>query len=149
MSKTNKRKKDYFVKLGAHNTFVSENDRLIRFSFRYFRSGNHQGESFEEWEKEQILADLNEKLKAFSNKSKEELKRDGTLEVYGAYPRNSGFDKPKDIDGSLVEWSRFRITGRRRLIGFFIKKQQEKETVFYVVFLDKEHQFAISEKSHT
>lgn len=149
MSKTNNRKLRYIQSISDMNDFVEKNNKLLRFNLKYYRPVDNNGDSFEGWQKDQILDDLNNKLKDFSRKTKEELLRDGTLELYGGYPDNSQFEKPKDIDGEYVVWSRLRITGRRRLIGFFMKNNSNTEDVFYVVFLDKEHVFAPSKKRHT
>lgn len=141
-------KSQYLATLDQVDEFLNEN---IVFNFKYFIYGNDVGESFEEWEGEGILADLNNKLKNFSGKTKAELLRDGTLEIYGAYPKDSKFIKPKTLVFAGIQWARFRITGRRRLIGFFLEDKVLKSTssenfrnVFFIVFLDKDHMFAPS-----
>ena len=114
------------------------------FNFKFFRSGEKYGEKFEEWEQEAILADLNNKLKNFSGKTKEVLLMDGTLEIYKHYPLGSRFEQPKALKSLSINWARLRITGRRRLIGFFMQEYMSEKfrNIFYIVFLDKEHKFA-------
>ena len=66
------------------------------------------------------------------------------LKVYGEFPANSQFKIPKHIIGE-VEWGTIqRIGGQKpRLAGYIIG------SVFYPVFLDKDHLFFVSKKKHT
>ena len=122
MSKKNNPTKEKYIQQISErgNLLDSVRDKLL-FNFKYFQYGEESGESFEEWEREEILADLNNKLKEFSEKTRQELQIDGTLEIYGDCPKGSEFKKPKALDISEIEWSRLRITGIRRLAGFFLK----------------------------
>ena len=63
------------------------------------------------------------------------------LKVYGEFPKHSEFSKPSFIEGE-VEWGTIqRIGGQKpRLAGYIIG------SVFYPVFLDKEHKFYPSTK---
>ncbi len=161
MSKKTNTKKEAFLKREAERgDFYKKNRSYISFNFKYFTYGDGYGQSFEEWEKDQLLSDLCEKLKAFSGKSRTELIQDRILEIYNiGYPKGSEFKKPNALMGIDIDWARFRIDGKKRLIGFFMKNYgltdeggAEKENyrdVFYVVFLDKEHQFAPAPKKHT
>ena len=69
---------------------------------------------------------------------------------YKDLPQNSVFAMPKSIhcDGRM-EWARLRMTGRRRVAGFFSKGNDRESDVFYVVFPDQEHQFYPSVKKQT
>lgn len=119
MSKrTNLRKEKFLQGQKQFGAFYDEHSKWIRFNFKFYSFGDKQGESFEEWEKEQILAELNNKLKDYCSKSKIELINDSILELYSNYPVDSGYDMPKALDGMNVQWARLSITGRRRLIGF-------------------------------
>lgn len=150
MSKTNKKKQQYLDSLDNTNIQFENEKSFIRFNFNYYRFENDGCDSFEQWQKDEILADLNNKLKNFSGKSKIELINDKTLEIYTCYPEGSEFEHPKDIQDEYVDWARLRLTGRRRLIGFFRKAKLELDNnVFYIVFLDKNHRFAPSNKRNT
>lgn len=149
MSKrSNPRKKEYLKSIADFQNFSISTDEEISFNFRYYRFGEEGGESFEEWEKEQILADLNTKLKHFSEKKKKELIMDRTLELYSRYPFESNFKMPSDLSGYHIRWARLRVTGKRRLIGFFAEPglEEKEQNTFYIVFLDKDHRFAPSRK---
>ena len=67
----------------------------------------------------------------------------------GRIERKESKNKPKGLSVSELEWSRLRITGRRRLAGFFLKGEhvdKNSRNIFYVVFLDKNHEFAPSSR---
>lgn len=156
MPKKNKTKTDFLNNLGMNNEIINQAAEVISFNYRYFQYGEKGGQSFEEWEKEKYLSDLNNKLKNFSAKKKQELIQEGTLELYTSYPQDSLFEIPRALVGRDLSWARFRITGARRLIGFFLKKPREDSLVdlghnwrdiFFVVFLDKDHEFAPYSKS--
>ena len=70
-----------------------------------------------------------------------EAKEKRLLKVYGDFPTNSKFSIPTYITGD-VQWSTIqRIGGQKpRLAGYIIG------SVFYPVFLDKDHQFYPSTK---
>lgn len=151
MSKRNKTKIEYLQSVENKNVFVRRLSNNITFNLKYFQSGDGSGQSFEEWQKDEILADLNNKLKSFSEKKKHELLMDGTLELYTSYPKDSLFDRPRALKDVEIKWARLRLTGARRLIGFFIPdrmlvnvsdESQCLKDVFYIVFLDKNHDFA-------
>lgn len=156
MSKTNKTKAEYLRSIENKNEFVKKLSNNIAFNLKYFQSGTGAGQSFEEWEHDKLLADLNNKLKGFSEKKKQELLMDGTLEIYRSYPKDSRFNKPIALKDAEITWARLRLTGARRLIGFFVSQNMLNESnpedahalkdVFYIVFLDKNHDFAPYEK---
>lgn len=61
---------------------------------------------------------------------------------YGEFPKNSGFKYPRHIEKD-VNWAALHITGQNVLGGFIYGN------TFFVVFLDKDHQFWITKKKHT
>ena len=151
-SKRNPTKEKYLQGLVELNQFAQSLADKITFNFKFFQFGDNGGQSFEDWQREEILADLNNKLKDFSGKTILELQQDRTLEIYTEYPKGSKFSIPAMLASAKIKWARLRITGRRRVIGFFLILDKaviagaDKNT-FYVVFLDKKHEFAPSKKS--
>ena len=144
----NPKKQAYLQDITERNSFIETLSSRIAFNFKFFQFGDKGGQSFEEWEREEILADLNNKLKDYSSKTVLELQQDRTLEIYPEYPRGSKFEQPEILRSMNIVWCRLRITGRRRLIGFFHKASTEgNRNVFYIVFLDKNHDFAPSSKN--
>ena len=152
-SKKNAVKAEYLRQIEERNKFLLWNAEKIVFNFRYFISGKGFGQSFEEWQAEGILAEYNKKLKEYSRKTIRELIAEGILEIYGEYPGDSGFKRPEALKYVGISWGRLRLTGRRRLIGCMCKAESTEDKalggdtrIFYVVFLDKEHEFAPSRK---
>ena len=145
--RANKRKAEYLASLSDKTGTLKESAKNIVFNFKFFCFGKTGGQSFSEWEREKILSDLNNKLKDFSCKTVEELRTDGTLELYDDYPKGSIFKCPAILTDMDIIWSRLRLTGRRRLIGFFSQQETQQRKIFYVVFLDKNHEFAPSSKN--
>ena len=76
--------------------------------------------------------------------TRQEAVQQGLLKVYGDFPENSHFKIPPHIKGK-VSWGTIRKIGgqKPRLAGYII------ESVFYPVFLDKDHLFYPSTKKHT
>ena len=111
--KPNKNKAEYLKHLADKADILKESAKNIVFNFKFFCYGRTWGQSFEEWEREQILADLNNKLKNFSGRTVEELRTDGTLELYDGYPKGSCFSCPPILSGVTVVWSRLRLTARQ------------------------------------
>lgn len=149
MSKTNAAKNQYIKQINEKNVFIGRLSDLLLFSFKYYQHYDG-GQSFEEWESAKILADLNNKIHDFSGKTKNELLNDRTLELYDSYPKGSKFTKPKALAETNITWARLRLTGGRRLAGFFVNDalldKADKKDIFYIVFLDRNHEFAPSTK---
>ena len=147
----NMKKKERLCELETNFNLFETRTSHISFNYQFLSSGSDYGQSFEEWDRERIILDLNEKLKSFSGKSKTELMSDGVLCIYGEYPSNSGFKYPASLpkEKGKIHWARLTITGKRRVIGFFSPGAERESDVFYVVFLDKDHKFYPSEKKHT
>ena len=151
-NRNNPIKEKYLRTLSEHNNFIQSMADKITFNFKFFHSGVKSGQSFEDWQREEILADLNNKLKDYSGKTILELQQDRTLEIYTEYPKGAKFTLPAILASVNIKWARLRITGRRRLIGFFhklddIERVGANKNTFYVVFLDKNHDFAPSIKN--
>ena len=78
------------------------------------------------------------------------------LATYGSFPSKSEFVHPKHVPHQ-AQWARFRLESKLRLIGFTIPTELHKNThnktgefydknTFYVVFLDRDHKFFLTEK---
>jgi hypothetical protein len=108
----------------------------ISFSFRDF--DHTQGQTFFLWEKESLLGKMLDKLKEYSKKSIPEARK-ANFTVYGSFPANSAFKHPKYITDDAV-WASMHIQGKECIAGHLVGN------IFYIVFLDKEHQFWPTEK---
>lgn len=116
--------------------------QLIVFSLKDF--DKNQGQSFDEWQEDKLLALAFTKLCEVSNLTKVEALSQQIIKEYpkGVFPPNSDFSHPKHVDLD-ISWCTFHIQGKECVIGYFI------ESTFYIVFLDKNHSFWITEKKHT
>ncbi|HAS8462003.1 TPA: hypothetical protein I7761_01165 [Vibrio vulnificus] len=128
-----------------------------KFNFAYFDSST---QDFSAWDYNQLIKLLN-KIKDFSRESlkhwSEVPSKSGEIfKVYLKYPGHSKFTKPASIPHQ-AQWRAFRIEAKVRLIGFVIPdsfNHQEQNcsgyrfctNTFYVVFLDKDHEFYPTQK---
>lgn len=134
----------------------SPDDRLAcksKFNFAYF-DVQESSQSFSDWDKDQLV-DLLDKLKNFSREPLGYWKEEGTLVLYGGFPQKSSLKHPKHIPHQ-ASWGRFRLAQKVRLVGFVLPKDFAEVrhsatnslfdcNTFYIVFLDKDHKFYLTE----
>ncbi len=123
---------------------VPEEAPLLTFNFKDFDATQSAGQSFEDWQRDGLLADLMEKLRSLSQWTLKEALNEGQVAIYGRFPAKSGFTPPKhvapDVSWAVVK----RVKGQKgRVAGYVIG------SVFYPVFLDKDHRFWLMEKRRT
>lgn len=128
--KTNKiqRKKGHLQALGAKK-------RSISFSFQYL--DNTQGQSIKEWEAEGLLADLILRTQQISQYAVEECLQLQYIKQYTkvTFPPRSKFKEPKHVTPD--NWAVIHIKPKsKEVVAGFLEND-----VFYIVFLDKEHDF--------
>jgi hypothetical protein len=111
----------------------------LLFSFRDF--DNTQGQTFAQWGDAKLLRILLDKLREYSRKTVPEASQ-ASFKIYGEFPPHSHFTVPKHIIPDAI-WASMHIQGKECIAGHII------DNIFYVVFLDKEHHFWITEKKHT
>ncbi len=104
----------------------------------------NQGESYDEWQEEEILALALMKLQEVCNLTKIEATTSQIIKEYpkGVFPPNSDFTHPRHIPDD-ISWCSMHIQGKECIIGYF------EENIFYIVFLDKDHRFWITQKKNT
>ena len=122
-------------------------DDLPKLSFNFKDFDFNQcppGQTLEKWKESKMLDELVTKFIDVCACTRPEAEQKKLLKVYGEFPANSQFKIPKHIIGE-VEWGTIqRIGGQKpRLAGYIIG------SVFYPVFLDKDHLFFVSKKKHT
>lgn len=124
-------------------TAVPEEPKLV-FNFKDFDASQSVSQSFEAWQKVGKLADLMVKLQHLSQWSLTEAIAEKQIAVYGAFPARSDFRPPKHIAPD-VRWAIIKgVKGQKgRVAGYVIGN------VFYVVFLDQNHRFWVTEKKGT
>ena len=128
-----------------------------RFNFSYFDANQEHATDMRTWD-EANLQQFFSKLISYCRHPLSHWQqqtvgshRHHVLEIYGAFPRKSGFRPPLHVP-SDVDWARFRLDQRKRLIGFTIPKSyctsgsHFDDNTFYSVFLDLEHQFYLGDR---
>jgi hypothetical protein len=112
----------------------------IVLSFKDF--DRNQGQDFQEWEEEKLLALAISKLREVCQLTVGEAFAQDIITQYKSFPPNSNFTHPKHILPD-VKWCSMHIQGKECVIGYF------EDNVFQVVFLDKNHEFWITNKKNT
>ena len=128
--------------LTGQSSSLANNDKYsknFRFSFEFL--DRNQGQSFADWEKDGLLAKTFDALSYYCKERVIE-KQGKNFKEYGEFPSKSCFVHPRHIEKD-VNWCALHIMGRVVLGGFI------QGNTFFIVFLDKEHKFWISEKKHT
>lgn len=109
--------------------------RTITFSWIKFDS--NQGQSTSNWEKEGLLSQLIERMRQIGMYETPQVLSNQIIKQYTkvGFPPESKFKKPQHV--SPVYWAVIHITPNSKevVVGYI------EEDVFYIVFLDKEHDF--------
>ncbi len=151
------KKKNKFAPLGEDSLLRKQNTReekkiaeelaKIVFSFKDFdRTQIPPGQSYGEWQENELLACMLEKFGAICQCNIVEAQQQKMIKIYPGFPENSGFKYPKTVkqDGTIKWAVIMNIGGQQpRVAGHVIGH------VFYVVFLDAEHQFFPTELKKT
>lgn len=156
-SKSDKKKED----IRKIVSLLDETDIITnrcKFNFHYFDDHNVAGQKFSDWTQKQLVS-LLESLKSYSCCDLNYwITQTPTFVIYGKFPpkAKTDFNIPQSIP-TEARWGRFRLGNKIRLVGFMIPgnfhgkehgvtKERWDSNTFYVVFLDKEHQFWKTEK---
>ena len=142
VSRLNKTRNDDSIKRKSANREAFSEDRYKEICFNFKYLDKNQGQTYENWEEEKLLALMLNRFTHLSSQNIMEAQK-GILKIYGEqFPDKSAFDYPDYIPQN-VKWGSIRIQGEERVIGFI------KDNIFYVVFLDKNHKFWPSTKKNT
>jgi len=117
-------------------------DPFIVLSFRDYDV--NQGQTFGDWEGNNLLALAISKLQAVCGLTRVEATQQQIIKEYGKgqFPPHSDFYHPAHVPPD-VAWCSMHIQGKECVIGYF------EDNIFNIVFLDKDHRFWITEKKHT
>jgi hypothetical protein len=121
---------------------VLSNRELLTFSFKFLDETQPKGkeETIKLWEEKGILKVLIKRLKELSVLTRDEALTQKQVKNYGDFPPKdkTDFFHPIHVEQN-VAWSVIEgIGGLPRVAGFI------QESTFYVVFLDSNHRFWIS-----
>lgn len=132
----------YKRELKGVETKQGRKEPLIVLSFRDF--DRNQGQNFEEWEEEKLLALAISKLRDICQLTRVQATSQQIIKQYSNvdFPPNTVFEHPKHVLPDVV-WCSMHIQGKECIIGHF------EDNIFHIVFLDKNHEFWISKKKNT
>lgn len=157
------RKKTEFLNHLNSKPSIEDNDnnlaKFCKFNFSFLDlSQEHSGKI----DDSQLISLLIEKLLSYFSQPLDYWReqrvgsgKQSVLEIYKTFPSKSGFKEPKGIPHEAL-WARFRMDGKKRLVGFILPKEFDSKkhssgygfdiNTFYVVFLDPLHKFYIANK---
>lgn len=118
--------------------------RHISFSFKDMDTNQYLKENFENWNSEDLLLKLINKIKDVSKLTRDEATAQNIIKIYGSFPPSdkTEYSVPSYLNEEL-QWGVLHVQGKEVVAGHMI------ENIFYIVFLDKEHKFWISTKKNT
>lgn len=146
MGKGNKFKSRRKASLDRQSKKLETRDNVretyIVLSFRDFDI--NQGQNFEEWETDKLLALMINKLRAICQITMAQATAQQIIKPYTKvdFPPDSAFEHPKHVLPD-VTWCTMHIQGKECIIGHI------EDNVFHIVFLDKEHAFWKTKKKNT
>lgn len=109
-----------------------DHEHGLVFSFKHL--DRNQGQSFEDWEANGLLSDMLNTFMGFCQRDNHLQCRGKSFTVYGAFPSKSEFTHPPHVPED-AQWARIHIKGKPCIGGHVFRN------IFYVVFLDRYHQF--------
>lgn len=120
----------------------NKRETFIVLSFRDFDI--NQGQGFEEWEEEKLLALMINKLRAICQITMAQATAQQIIKPYTKvdFPPESAFEHPKHVLPDVI-WCTMHIQGKECIIGHI------EDNVFHIVFLDKDHEFWKTKKKNT
>jgi hypothetical protein len=129
----------YERKQGSRDTSTQQPS----ISFSWTKLDNTQGQTIADWEKEEILSKLCKRLQQIGQYSPVEALQRQYIKQYtklNSFPENSGFNEPKHIPPPQY-WAVIHLTDNSKEVaaGYI------EDNVFYIVFLDKEHKFWVTD----
>lgn len=118
------------------------NDDFLLLSLRHL--DKTQGDVWESWEEKKILSRALHSLAGYCASSLRSQANTKKFTIYGQFPpkNKTAFNHPNHVPED-AEWARIHIIGKQCLIGHVVSN------TFYLVFLDGEHKFWISELKNT
>jgi len=145
MKKSKERERNDPAYLREQGNRELQEKKRRKVSFSVTTHIRDQGQTFEEWEEAGLAAALFERMKFVGQYTVLEALQNQYIKQYTKvdFPPDSGFTQPRHITG--VTWAVMHITNSsKEVVAGYIE-----EDIFFVVFLDREHQFWPSVKKNT
>lgn len=134
-SKNNGRRDPAYIREQGNRGKVEEKKRFIMFSLSKHIQG--EGQTIEEWDDLGLLKALNLRMKYIGQHTVHDVKQKKYIKEYHkvAFPDHSKFTHPKHI--ANVTWAVMHLTDKsKEVVAGYIEND-----VFYIVFLDMNHDF--------
>lgn len=106
-------------------------------SFSWSKLDANQGQTIDEWEKENLLSKLSKRLQQIGQYESSHALAQQLIKQYTkvGFPENSKFNKPNHVNPAY--WAVIHITPTsKEVVAGYIE-----DNIFYIVFLDKDHHF--------
>lgn len=110
---------------------------VICFSFAHLDQS--QGQTLEEWEAAQKLSQMLTRFRHHGIKRISECFHPDTFKAYKQFPPRSDFKHPGSVPPD-ARWASMHLSGKVCVAGHIV------QNIFFVVFLDQDHRFWITEK---
>ena len=133
--KKNNRKDPAYLREQGKKKAREKKQRKLSFSLT--KHITTQGQTIKEWDELNLLGVLMERMKFVGQFSVTEAYQKGYLKQYTkvGFPPNSNFKEPKHI--TIDIWTTMHITAKsKEIVAGFIE-----DDTFYIIFLDKNHDF--------
>lgn len=141
MSPKKERKDPAYIREQGNKEAKGNKQRKITFSLSK-HIPNVGGQTIEDWDSSGLMVLLFNRLKFVGQFSAIEVRQNQYIKEYTKvdFPPNSKFKKPNHITN--VTWAVMHITGTSKevVVGYI------EDDVFYIVFLDKDHDFWVCSK---
>lgn len=125
---------------------TTDSKDLLTFSFRHFDQTQPKNDvqTIALWVEQGLISDLIRRLQELSGLTRAEAEQQKQIKIYGGFPERSDFEIPRYITHD-VEWGIIKKVGGQMsgVAGYIM------DDTFYIVFLDKNHRFWITDKKHT
>jgi hypothetical protein len=111
--------------------------KIRTITFSWIKLDINQGQSIDEWENQGLLSDLCKIMSQIGQYNTTQVFAKQMIKQYTkvGFPPNSDFDEPSHV--SPLYWAVIHIKPKsKEVVAGYID-----DDTFYIVFLDKEHQF--------
>ena len=139
----NERKDPAFLREQGNRSKVGA--KVCNITFSLSKHVTAEGQSIEEWNELGLLGQLNLRMKYVGQHPTLYVRQNQLIKEYHKveFPPNSGFTHPKHVGD--VTWAVMHLTPTsKEVVAGYIE-----DDVFYIIFLDKEHQFWPSKLKNT
>ena len=109
----------------------------ISICFSWAKLDNTQGQTIDDWEREELLSKLSTRLQQICQYKSTHALAQQLIKQYTkiGFPENSKFKEPNHVKPNY--WAVIHLTQKsKEVVAGYIE-----DNVFYIVFLDKEHHF--------